>query len=132
MRPIIYLIVGLTLASTWGLGDNPSRDLQAKPRAVLDEPDYSDRSITLAFTGDSRILVSGGTPYSLKLWNVRTGKLGLDLEDPRQAQVPHVSSVSVSSDGKFLAVGSTDGIIQLWDTQDLTKRKLLRHCQTIT
>ncbi len=61
---------------------------------------------------DSRILVSAGRDKTIKLWNISSGKEICTLSQ----HTKEVTSVAFSSNGKLLASGSKDGIVNIWDT----------------
>ncbi len=50
----------------------------------------------------------------MTVWDLNTGKLALQIPDPRR----EVSAVSVSPDGRFLTLGTNSGAIRLWDLLD--------------
>lgn len=74
----------------------------------------------LQFGPDGKTLVAGGgfekqgqdefLAGVVKVWDSRTGKEKLSLEQPRL-----VSCTAVSSDGRTLATGSFDNTVRLWD-----------------
>jgi WD40 repeat protein len=69
----------------------------------------------VAFSGDGRLLVSGGIDGSVRLWEVKTGKqMATMKEDPKRAVV---RSVAFSPDCALLAVGG-----DLLDDQPLIGR----------
>ncbi len=56
----------------------------------------------------------------VKVWNVADGKETLSLKGPEQ----EVRSVAFSPDGSYIAAGSLDGKIYLWDNEGKLVRKL--------
>jgi WD40 repeat protein len=76
----------------------------------------------VAFSPNGRLIAVGGNDGEAKLWDVDTGKLRSDLvgharynpldlsRDPR-----YVTCMSFSSNGKFLATGSTDDTVKIWE-----------------
>ena len=58
-------------------------------------------------------LASGSYDQSIKLWDVKTGKLLQTLKDDSGS----VKSVAYSPDGQTLASGSRDNTIKLWDVK---------------
>jgi WD40 repeat protein len=67
---------------------------------------------TVAFSPDDRLLASGSTDRTVKLWDVTTGKMVGSLA----GHTASVTAVAFSPDGKLLASAGADGVVQLWDT----------------
>jgi WD40 repeat protein len=65
----------------------------------------------LAFSPDGKLLASGSSDRTIKLWDVATGKERATL----RGHAGEVSSVCFSPDGKVLASGGDDRTIKLWD-----------------
>jgi len=66
---------------------------------------------SVAFSPDERLLASGSSDKTIKLWNVETGKCIRTLT----GHADSVYSVAFSPDGRYLASGSWDKTIKLWD-----------------
>lgn len=62
------------------------------------------------FSADSRLLVSSSKDTTLKVWNVRTGKLSIDLPGHRD----EVFAVDWSPDGQKVGSGGKDKAIRIW------------------
>lgn len=66
---------------------------------------------TLAFSSDSKRLVSGGGDGTARIWDLETGN-----EKSRTEEMPGwVSAVAFSPDGQLLLTGSRDGSVRLWN-----------------
>ena len=78
----------------------------------------------VAFSPDSKTIVSGYREGNIKLWDVQTGK---ELKTLRagNGHKDHVLSVAFSPDGKWIVSGSTDNTIKLWDAQSGEELKTL-------
>ena len=66
----------------------------------------------LAFAPQGALLASGGTDQTVRLWDLRTGR----LQDTLTGQRANVFALSFSPDGNSLASGAADGSVRLWDT----------------
>lgn len=73
---------------------------------------YTYYSITLAFSPDSKTLISWiNSDWKIKLWNVETGKLIQSVDNKSGS-----SSIALSLDGKILAASCYDNIC-LWNIE---------------
>ncbi|GAA6232154.1 notchless protein homolog 1 [Lates japonicus] len=64
----------------------------------------------VAWSADSRLLVSGSSDSTLKVWDIKTGKLNMDL--PGHAD--EVYAVDWSPDGQRVASGGKDKCLRIW------------------
>src|SRR2546423_808192 len=67
----------------------------------------------VVFSSNGHALASGGHDNTVKLWDVKTGKLIHSFEGHTNA----VWSVAFSPDGLTLASGSADHTVRLWDVK---------------
>lgn len=62
------------------------------------------------FSADSRLLVSSSKDTTLKVWDVRTGKLAMDLP----GHLDEVYAVDWSPDGERVGSGGKDKAVRIW------------------
>jgi WD40 repeat protein len=65
----------------------------------------------VAFSPDGKWIVSGGSDYSVKLWDLATWSEA----QPAKKHAAEVNAVAFSSDGKLIASGSADETIRIWE-----------------
>lgn len=88
-----------------------------RPELVIQDG-HIDAVTSVAFSPDGQMLVSGSSDSSVKLWDIRVGRLVRSFEGHRA----RVNSVAFSPDNKTVASASNDKTIKLWDA--LTGRLL--------
>jgi WD40 repeat protein/predicted Ser/Thr protein kinase len=72
---------------------------------------HDDEVMAVAFTPDSRKVLTGSADGAARFWDADTG-------EPIGEAMPHpkpVCAVAVNPDGKTLVTGSTDGSVRIWD-----------------
>jgi WD40 repeat protein/serine/threonine protein kinase len=80
-----------------------------EPRQLLG---HTDNVVSLAVSSDGKRLCSGGADGTIKVWDVKTGKAILTLQ-----QTGGVFSLALSSDGKRLCSVGGGGTIKVWDLE---------------
>ncbi len=77
---------------------------------------------SVAFSPDGRVLASGSSDHTIKLWDVASGWELRTLG----GHSDWVQSVAFSPDGRVLASGSTDHTIKLWDVASGRELRTMR------
>src|SRR5262249_5178725 len=75
---------------------------------------HTETVYAIAFTPDSRQVVTGSFDKTVRLWDAATGKELKVLEGPAGHQ-NLVLSVALSADGKSIASGSQDNTAKIWE-----------------
>jgi WD40 repeat protein/serine/threonine protein kinase len=86
------------------------------------------REVTsVAFSPDSKTLVSGSEDGTVKLWDAATGTVLRTWT----GHVAGVTCVAFSADGKLVASGSWDGTVRLWEPATGKLLRILQHPQGV-
>ncbi|MBD2695217.1 CHAT domain-containing protein [Anabaena catenula] len=80
---------------------------------------HSDWIRSLAFSPDSKTILSSSNDKTVRLWDVETGQLLHLLTSHRD----RVKGVGISPDGQLLLSCSADGNVKAWDKNQLTAKK---------
>ena len=89
----------------------PRMVTQQKPELYV-QTGHSDKVRTVAFSPDRRLLASGGNDYTIKLWDIPTGKEVRTLT----GHLNRVLAMAFSPNGKLLAsAGRHESHVKLWD-----------------
>lgn len=67
----------------------------------------------MVIKADDAIIVTASDSNIVNVWDIKTGKLIKELE----GHTSKVQVISISKDGKFIAIGFADCTIKLWDTK---------------
>lgn len=88
-------------------------------------PGHRDNVISLAFSLDGTLLVSGSRDNSIKLWDIQTGGIVKTFHDTAH----RVCSVSISPDAMTIASGSHNDAIFLWDVRSGNRLRIIQITQ---
>jgi WD40 repeat protein len=114
MRRSFEAVLSLALVMTLiASGAEPGTPLPAGnvgPETLLLER-HSGQISTLAFSPDGRLLASGGSAQTIRLWGLGTGR---ELKILR-GHSGSVLGLAFAANGQWLASASADGTIRLWD-----------------
>ncbi len=72
---------------------------------------HSDSVRAVAFSSDSKYVVSGSKDNTIKVWEFATANVLHTLTDHSNS----VNTVTVSSDGRYIVTGSDDYTIKIWE-----------------
>ncbi|KAJ3886497.1 WD40 repeat-like protein [Lentinula edodes] len=82
----------------------------------------------VAFSGDGKLLASGGEDGKVKTWNIHNTEIhGESLEGHTAA----VHSVDFSKDGRYVVSGADDHTVRVWDLEDKLQIRHFRHTQAV-
>lgn len=82
----------------------------------------------VAFSHDSKLLVSGSMDETIRIWSATTGECMQIYED----YMGVVKSVAFSHDSKFVVSGSSDRFVRIWSTHTGERRHILKgHERTV-
>lgn len=86
--------------------------LEVKTRKfLLNSMEHIDEVMCVAWSSDGRLLASGSSDFTIKIWDTTSGQLLHTLIGHSHM----VHSMVWSPDGQFLASGSSDATIRLWN-----------------
>jgi WD40 repeat protein len=93
---------------------------EQKPRIPPIRGQVTGPNLNVAFSPDSRTLATGGAEYTVKIWEVQTGR--------ELARLPghggDVYTVAFSPDGRWIASAGEDSTVKVWDVHN--KYRLVR------
>lgn len=101
----------------------PARQIFTAPERVLDAPGLIDDYYLNLLDWSSRNMVVIGLDTQVYVWNGTTGSSLALMETTADT---YVSSVKWSDDGGFVAIGTGNGDVELWDIEDQTKVRTMR------
>ncbi len=85
--------------------------------------------LSLAFSPDSKLIAGGALQDAVRVWEISTGKVILNLTPPLES----ITSVAFSPDGKLLISGGNAGTISVWNVSDgKLLQSWLAHSDTVS
>ncbi|KAG8795690.1 hypothetical protein FRC12_011299 [Ceratobasidium sp. 428] len=88
------------------------------PQTVDKSPEGHRYGVSaLAYSPDGAYIVSGSHDHTLRIWDVRTGRM---VGQPLEGHTDRITSVSFSPDGTRVVSGSEDKTLRIWDVRTCT------------
>jgi WD40 repeat protein len=106
---IVALLLAVALLPNCATADEPTPQDEVKERYVL--RGHADAVTCVTFLDKGKILASGSSDKTVKLWDMATGKELATLEGHEQ----RIQAIAGTAEGKMLASGDDDGLVKVWD-----------------
>eukprot|EP00742_Colponemidia_sp_Colp-10_P004434 GILJ01004734.1.p1 GENE.GILJ01004734.1~~GILJ01004734.1.p1 ORF type:complete len:824 (+),score=148.01 GILJ01004734.1:503-2974(+) len=85
---------------------------------------HTEEVFAVDFSSNGKYVISGSADATARLWDLQTGQLVRIFGGPEEISIKKglprigsISSVAISPDSRFVALGSLDKIIQIWDLE---------------
>jgi hypothetical protein len=78
---------------------------------------------SVAFSPDAETFLTGSSDYTIKLWNIKTGREIRTFEGHSKS----VAVMAVTPDGRHFASGSDDNTLRLWDLDSEQEISIFQH-----
>ncbi|KAM5148149.1 cell division cycle protein 20 homolog [Mantella aurantiaca] len=116
--------------ATPGSSKKPGRYIPSMPDRVLDAPEIRNDYYLNLIDWSSQNLLAVALNDSVYLWNYMSGDIVLLLQMENSEE--YVSSVSWIKEGNYLAVGTSNAEVQLWDVQQQKRlRNMVSHSSRV-
>jgi len=103
-----------------------SRHIPQAPERILDAPELLDDYYLNLLDWNSSNVLGVALGDSIYLWNATDGSIQQLMQT--QGDQAHVTSLSWAQEGSYMAVGTSDHKVQIWDVQKLRQvRCMLGH-----
>lgn len=115
--------------AAYGNGTETFREIPMEPERILDAPGIVDDFYLNCLNWSVQDILAIGLGPSVYLWNARNGEvnelcnLSDNSEESASSATDYVASLSWIHDGSYLAIGSSDSSVQIWD---VNKSKRMR------
>lgn len=80
-------------------------------QGILTLEGHTDRVWAIAVSSDGNYIVSGSRDKTIKVWELKTGKLLRTIAGHKK----DITSLGISPNGKYIVSGSSDKTINLWE-----------------
>lgn len=104
----------------------PLRHISMEPERILDAPGIVDDFYLNCLSWSVRDVLAIGLGSSVYLWNARNGQVSelCNLATEPDCEKDYVASLSWIHDGSYLAIGSSDSTVQLWDVEKSKRTRM--------
>ncbi len=89
---------------------------------VFSKPNNLTSFTAVALSTDGKLLAAAHSDGALRIWDVGSGNLRLELPDQGKSITPTPQAMAFSPDGNWLVAGRTDGTLRYWDIIALLKK----------
>jgi len=100
----LFIGVGLAGAITWAVSPRYGKEI-----ACMADSRYA------SFSPDGKYVVSGGGSWRKYILSVRDASTGVEIVRIHVKNIDYLTTVAYSPDGRFVASGTSDDVILVWD-----------------
>ena len=134
IHSLAFLQIGSRLAIASG-GDDGLKRWDAVSRKVIGQgmEDQVEPVRSISLSPDGKMLATGSSDGTVRLWDLETGKRVRQFEKPTGAQTGYeLHTVSFSGDGKHLAIGDNYSLLRVIDLEKPKLERILSgHTNTV-
>lgn len=129
--PFVSRRCGITTAKS--LPAIPNRTIPSIPFKVLDAPGLIDDYYLNLMHWSSQNVLAIALSNSIYVWNASSGSVNELSDGVEMGLNCYFSSVSFSQDGSYLATGSSDGQIHIWDVETNQRLRVMsgNNCEDV-